>query len=597
MWKGKVEFMRRLRTPLLAVCCILLLTAGAVLADSRPNTVTSGVLYSRIGYDLSAEKRVIVRSADETVLGPEAAFRVISIKDGSMAHQGEMHHWGDEWNSHWWIADFTDLRAPGKYRMIIDHDGRVAFSTDTFSVGEHLLWEQTWEKVAIAQLKDRIQLRNQNEGEYAEGGGWQDCGSPLREVNSHATMLVGLTDMLEHAGKYIPDGKQESIREQIIIGTDYLGFCQDKAEELGREDGAVIHEWPRHLNVVTGDVAKSALSFARAARMLKESHPEKLREYTRRARRSFDWLHEIGPILHPGGTNYGGDTLANDGFEPIAYGAPEDFQRPDEWKTRDLVMMSWAAVELVKLGETEYKDEAIQYAEKVMNRQISESEARGGFYGHFRAYASAPYSEKAWEHHHMGYDVGSTFPHYLIPLLEMQRMWPEHPDADAWKHTLKQFAYGYFWPATESNPFYLLPMGYFEGEGLLTFSGLWHGINGAYGSAAALALELEQFTGDDRFHQVATGNLQWIAGVNAGVKQENRYKPMSMIYGIGSEYIGSWTRIPGTVCNGFDADRQFVFTEPKAETDEPSHFTDEGWITHSGGWLSATSRLRAMRKD
>jgi hypothetical protein len=173
----------------------------------------------------------------------------------------------------------------------------------------------------------------------------------------------------------------------------------------------------------------------------------------------------------------------------------------------------------------------------------------------------------------------------------MVQRWPDHKDAQVWDFAIRDFAYGYLLPACYNNPFYLLPMGYFDGEGLLTFSGLWHGINGAYGSAAALALDLGSYLKDARFGKIATGNLQWIAGLNSGIVEEDRFTPKSMIYGIGDEYVGSWTKIPGTICNGFDSFTQFEFAVPRASTDKPSVFTDEGWITHSGGWLSALSRL------
>jgi hypothetical protein len=266
--------------------------------------------------------------------------------------------------------------------------------------------------------------------------------------------------------------------------------------------------------------------------------------------------------------------------------------RPAEWMTRDLFTMLWVAVELARGPAPEYRDVAVRYARAVMGRQIGGADAEGGYHGHFRTYGSAPFSEKAWIHHHMGYDAGGTFPHYLIPLIEMTRLWPDHPDAPAWRRTLHDFAYGYLLPACLDNPFHLLPTGYFAGEGLLTFSGLWHGMNGAYGSAAALALELAAFTGDERFRTIAVGNLQWIAGLNSGVAEDGRWVSRSMIYGIGDAFAGGWTQIPGSICNGFESDRQFVFTEPTAKDDGPFYFTDEDWITHTGGWLSALSRWR-----
>ncbi|WP_338391217.1 glycoside hydrolase family 9 protein [Fulvitalea axinellae] len=548
-------------------------------------------MFSRIGYDLSGEKRIIISGDEKSAVKQGVLAEIVG---NNQKTEASPKYWGEKWRKHWWVIDISDLKKG-------DYECRISEDTIHFSVKPDALWEDTWKEVSIVQLQGRVKMREENSvkmgPEFAQGGGWQDCGGSLRETNSHATMLIGLMDMLEFSPNRISQFDQNEIRRQMIIGLDYIAYCQEKGKELGKGEGAIIHEWPRHKNVITGDVAKGALCFARASRVLKDYSPEKAKEYQKRAVRSFDWLDENGSQDHPGGTSFRGDVLPDDGFHRIAYGAPEGYKRPEEWMTRDLVTMTWTALELAKSGKKKYKKSAVKYADQLMARQIAKDDAEGGFYGHFRVFSSSPFSEKAWSHHHMGFDAGATFPHYLVPLIEMSELWAGHPKANSWKKTVNDFAYGYFLPACNENPFRLLPMGYFKNEGILTFSGLWHGMNGAYGSAAALALDLEKMTGDKQFGQIATGNLQWIAGLNAGVKEQGKFVSKSMIYGIGQEYIGSWTKLEGTICNGFESDRQFQFTEPKKENDGPFVFTDEGWITHSGGWLSAISRLVREKKS
>lgn len=87
----------------------------------------------------------------------------------------------------------------------------------------------------------RIQNKEKHGSGHAEGSGWQDCGGYLRETNSHATMIIGLFDLLELSGHKIQPGQKKEIINQSIIGLDYLSFCQDKAKELGKGEGAVIH--------------------------------------------------------------------------------------------------------------------------------------------------------------------------------------------------------------------------------------------------------------------------------------------------------------------------------------------------------------------
>jgi len=553
------------------------------------------ILFSRIGYNLSGDKRILIRNSTNQFLNKKLHFYILNSK-GEKVLKGEVSYWGQKWNDFWSVIDFSEISNEGSYVCHIMDSEKVILSSKSFEIKQDLLWDKTWKTVSLTQLEGRIKLRNKNlkniGPEFAEGGGWQDCGNYLREVNSHATMLIGLLDVLEFKSDEISATEKNKIVEQIIIGTDYIAYCQDKAAALNKGNGAIIHEWPKHTNVITGDVVKGALSFVKAGRQLLKINPTKAKEYLARAEISFNWLDKNGPIHHPGGVDYGGVVQPNDGFNRFVYGAPKEFVRPEQWKTRDLVMMTWVALELTKSGKDSYKEKAISYARTLMNRQIPITNPEDRFYGHFKPYDGVDFTEKAWEHHHMGYDAGATFPHYLIPLIEMSKIWGTHQDAPIWDETIRNFAYGYFLPACFDNPFYLLPMGYFKNEGLLTFSGLWHGINGAYGSAAALALELENFTGDVRFRKIANGNMQWITGLNSGILEKGKYVSKSMIYGIGDEFIGSWTKIPGTICNGFESDEQFKFTEPKAATDEPKVFTDEGWITHSGGWLSALSRLK-----
>jgi hypothetical protein len=210
----------------------------------------------------------------------------------------------------------------------------------------------------------------------------------------------------------------------------------------------------------------------------------------------------------------------------------------------------------------------------------------------------------------VGHDTGSIFPHYLVPFMEMLTRWYDHPDAAQWREAIQKFAYGYFLPACRQNPFYLLPEGYFAGQGLLTFCGPWHGINASLLFGATLAARLEMFTGDRSFRQIATGNIQWIAGLNAGITREAMQGcviwkediepgialPYSQIQGVGQRSISSWTGIPGTIVNGFSTNPQFqLVVEPSVENDGPWLYTDEDWIPHSGGWVSAISQMRLLK--
>ncbi len=549
-------------------------------------TSVQGLLVSQVGYDCGRPKRAVVRSGSRECVPEGAELQVRDAASGAAAISVRLDYWGTLWHSHWWIADFSGLAREGVYEVVVVHEGRVLFRDGPVRVAPELLFSRSWRPVALEQLGRRIIFARERKG-------WADCGSTLREVNSHAVMLIGLCDLAERAAGRMEEADRAALAAQVSHGCEYLAECQDLADQQGLGVGAVVHEYSHHHRVIPGDVAKCAVAWARAGLVLRQHDASRAWGYVQRAVGALQWLHSC-PLP------------VSDNFHAWAHGAPEDAVPPAEFMTRDLVCSAWAHWELHKAGCAECLEQAVALTERIMQRQLTEEQAEDGLYGHFRSFDSRAFTEKAWEHHGVGHDCGATFPHYLVYLAEMYRAMPEHARAGAWRACLERFAYGYLVPACSRNPFLLLPQGVFGGEGLLVFGGLWHGANGAYAHAAALALELGALLGGAEFVEIATANLQWIAGLNAGVTRESLAashvwsdeipegvaEPRSMILGIGNRWAGSWRTIRGSICNGFDIDQQFTFElAPRRENDGPSMFTDEDWIVHAGAWLSALSRL------
>lgn len=550
-----------------------------------------GFLYSQIGYDLHMPMRFLVRSSRADFLSPQTTFAVLDAASGEELTGGDLRSWGKCWREHWWEGDFTHLERPGHCLLVVREGSRELWRSEPFAVAEHLLWEQTWHPVALEQLDERARIAR-------NGNGWMDAGDyAWREANSHASLTISLTRLLEAGFRWMTAEEQVQVAAHIQRGADYLARCQDKAADLGTGEGALIHEFPGYFHTLPGDVAQAAIAFARASRLLSETEPAKSAAYLQRGIRALEWLKRADPP-------------AAGGFDPIPHGAPQGYTPPADWMTRELLLFTWAAVELVKAGVPQYQEDVLRFARQVLERQVPESAKEHGFYGHFYTFGDKRFTEKAVIHHHFGRDCGGTFPFYMHPLIEMTRRWFDHPEVETWRQAIRNFAYGFFLPACLANPFHILPNGIFGAEGLLTHHGLWHGMNLIYGYAAALAVELKKVTGDFRFWQIATGNLQWIAGLNAGITPESlkgslkfraaipsgTAQPYSMICGVGRQTAGSWTNIRGTICNGFDVDEQFRFVlQPQQATDGPTMFTDEDWITHSAGWLMGLTELREER--
>lgn len=552
----------------------------------------NGFLYSQIGYDRKDPKRGLVRSKDRGHLSEKARFQVVNGA-GETVLEKPLAYWGEKWHLHWWEADFSEL-PKGSYVVTVLDGDETLYKSDEIAVDENRLWDESMVTVAIDQFEARAALAR-------NGRGWKDCGSTLREANSHATSVIGLCDLLNGAVEWLSLDDQDRLKAQIIQGCDYLCLLQDRAEALGLPEGAMVHEIPSGNMVIPGNVAQTVVALARASALLFEDYPEESVDYLARAESAYDYLMtEARP--------YG-----KTGFSASNHGAPEGFIPPAEFMTRDLLMMLWGGTELIAQGREKYRPAVLNLVNRILARQISKEKAEDGLYGHFYTFDSCHFSEKANIHHHVGHDTGCTFPHYLIPLINMIRssLWHEHEGKERWRQAVKDFAYGYFLPACSANPFYLLPEGYFTGEGLLNFCGPWHGINTTYGFAAVLALKLEHFTGDRAFRNISVGNIQWIAGLNAGITADSfeggcefwrddvppgQAMPYSQICGIGHRFTGNWSHIPGSIPNGFSVNKQFTLDVlPTLEKDEPRLYTDEDWIPHGAAWAAALTALREYK--
>ncbi len=557
-------------------------------------TTPIGLLFSQVGYDLAMPKHAVVRGPSGLIADPDARWRLTKEGVTEFELSGPVTKWGQMWGSHWWLVDFSELSQEGRYQLTVHTSTVQPLQSTVFEVAPNVLWNKTWWHTSIDQAERRQKLARNRVG-------WYDAGAEWQEADSHAAFLVGLMDILEFAPDTLSELDRERLESQIVNGCDYLALLQDLAAQLPQGQGAVVHQvWKFDQLILPGDVSKAAMSWARAAQVLSDQHLSKREDYVSRARAALAWLKTAQPL---------GDYGVSRSIHGIAPGTPI----PNEWMTRDLMMELWAEVEMVRAGEDSRLEQCAELARQVLKRQISKSNPHGTLYGHFRTYESLDVAEKAWSHSAcegvLGADMGGHFPHYILPLLLLGDIAPDHPDAALWRKAAEEFAFGYLLPASEANPFNILPLGYFEGEGLLWFAGLWHGMNAAYALTSALAFEFYRRLQDDRFLAVATGNLQWIAGLNAGVTAESLFAshmfsrdispgialPCSMIQGFGTEQAGNWMQIRGSICNGFSVGDQFRFdVDPTQANDGPHAFTDEDWISHGGAWLSALSRWTAI---
>lgn len=549
----------------------------------------NGMLSSQIGYDVDLQKCVYVRSDNKVYLNENSKFELIN-SGNNVVYKGNVEKWGHKWDTNWWIADFSDFKAKGEYKVVIIKSGKNILS-ESFKIAKDILWNSCYKTIIYDFLKEREKLA------YTKMG-WKDCGSDLQEFSSHVVCVDGLCDILDIMRNILKVDERTYLLRQIEVGGEYLAYLQDKANKQGLGNGAVVHE-SRQTDVVTGNVAKAAYIFARISNEFRKYNNDKCNEYLDRSIKAYKWIESNGPVL----------TNEEQTFFSLVHGAPDESKPVNgEWMTRDLITMCRASVEIYKAGKSEYKDKAIKLASQIIKRQVSKEESEDGLYGHFylyddfTQYGNVRFTEKgnihcgAWSKDGRIYNKGGHYPHYILPLIEMTTLWSDDKDIHKWRDAIKNFAYGYFKPACDSSPFGILPAGYYHNEGLLHFGSWYHAHNNIYGFASSLATEFYKYFNDKEFLKIATSNVQWIAGLNCGIKEkeDSEFKSISMISGIGKRNQKSWSKISGSVCNGFSSSPQFRMTAPNAETDIPKYMDDEGYLAHSIPFISALARLKMV---
>jgi hypothetical protein len=563
----------------------------------NPKDGEAGLLYSQIGYEPGLPVTVLVRLPQKELL-PEKVTCVLIPNSEEKSHRTECKYWGEIWKNHWWVAEFDEIVEEGEWDIEIRDGKKVVFNDAGLMVRRNILWDSTIEWSSVDMLERRRHFTG-------VGAGWQDAGTLWVESPAQSAMIIALEELLERRKDSFDEAFEDRIYKQIVCGCDYLVLTREKADQLGFEKGSMTHDvLKQEKDILPHDASKAVVALMKAVRLLPDSYAGEKLKYEQVAKDAFQWLHNKAKPM--------GDY----GYVRLQRGLSNEAEIPaDEWPTRDLITMLRASLEMMKNGEPGAEELAVGYAQQVMARQIPEGNNIGGFYGNFYEFESLSHAETSWTHGivpakdgvQFGTDMGGIYPNYLVPVIELLNLFPDHEDAGKWKKCLSDFTYGYLIPACEANPFHLVPQGIFVDQGPIWFCGTFHGTNCIYGYTAALALDLMGLFDEPKLKKIAYANLQWIAGLNAGITKASVEKgcvvystgvpegmalPASMICHIGKRWAGTWFQTRGVVCNGFSTGEQFKYdVEPVLENDGPFSFTDEDWIPHSAGWLTGLMRL------
>ncbi len=536
--------------------------------------------YSKVGYDIGKKITVLLSTgAHKNPIWMSLTTNYTHNHVPSVVYSSPPTLYGEVWDRVWYSFDFSKVDRAGTYGIVVEFDDGENIQNDPnmpLDIGDNLLWHRSWYSVSLEQLDVRRSTA------YSPEGGFRDCGSPLQEVSSHLVMLDSLCDLL--CCDMTSQRYQDKIISHIICGADYVCKCRDKAEELGLGKGAVVHEIRENLNVSSGNCARLAVVFSRIYTLINNTNPKKAEIYLDAAIATFDWIVKNGPIVYTDDT----DNLR------ITHGATGEYKTPpNQFMTRDVLSLCEAALCFTEIGRVEYRQTAYHFAKIALGRQVARDNSEGDFYGHFYSYDGVDFTEKAnlhcgaWSVPYKNYNQGAHMPYWILPLIKIAKDKSAGISIEC-DRAVRNFCYGFLLPTTAKTPFGIIPAGYYKGQGLCFFSGWYHGHSKIYGFITKLAIILGEYLSDKRLLDLATDNIQWITGLNSGLKEQSSssYTSKSLIVGVGSSYHTDWNNLRGTVINGYDANSQFSIHPVEIEKDLPSNLDDEGGIHHSSGFLS-----------
>ncbi len=490
---------------------------------------TYTLLYSTIGYDLGGTKRVLIRLNDPDAplsVGLAFQWRLVA-EDGRVVKVGNASYDGDAWGIPIWIADFSDVDAPGTYRMALEAP-EVTLATDAFPVEEFLLFRRTFVPVAL----DNAEVRA---APIEDDNGFYDDTSIEGTAAAHGEFLMGLLAVYEARRPSMTDAMRQRTRAAISRALDYLLLLSDPAT------GEFAHTAPTrpYQGFDPDDTLVGTRALARYAAEFQGEDPATADRAYRRARMGEEWIIENEE-----------DSYSVWARAAIAY----DFYR----YTSDEDQLDLAAESVREIAE--------EYDLRTMDRSSYDTSAH--IETMFRMWQDLPShpDRPLWEAAALG--IGEQYAEFM----ERNPFDVIAPGVDEGDDSPEVQ-----WDAMESEP----P----PGDGPDAVVG-----NEWFLARVADAVYLARMTDDDALAEAAAGSLLWVSGLNTGIDVarvaddgvESPFVAASFLTGLDSRAVQThpdwqWQRARpiGTIVGGFR--RAFVFDD-NAAASVPSIVRDGLWL-------------------
>lgn len=613
------------------------INADQFFFSDNPIVTDISLLDTQIGFQTEAIKKIYLRSDTQTpsVSPTGKTFHVYDSNNQSV-YNSTITYWGEKWEDHWWILDFSSVKTNGTYHVSIPD--LAPLTSEWFTISATPLIDETLVKVGITQLEDRVQTPigpqsgnwqgfNNYPGDtqdqiYKITGqpdtrwGWPDCDSDIRELSSHIITVHALADVYENVYDHLTSTEQTRLLTQLRRGADYLVYSKES-------DNRFNHDKAYYTNYATSDyynwndMAYGITGLVRAYNVFKTSDPGLAQTYLDAAEavhahaRSRKY-HLASEFAGPGGAQ--GNLVHNLGR--IFYDKPSGWTVPTTLRTKAKINYLWATTLLmeVKPSTTVYQTEAIATASAIAERQfVDHLNPIEGVYGNFFEFEGDDVTFMPEYAHNHRWHMGNISPTNLIGFIELLKKFPNHADAAKWYGVLKNYDH-YVKQSANLSPFKIAPVTTYSPNtvnsaysGVKYFKNILHGATTLYGQIAKNYLEVGNYFNDNEYHELASQNVQFVVGLNSGIPTGYNAKSWvakSLLKGIGKKSFpgsgGVNGHAPdGSGLNGFVFLTQFGQHAISAGPDAPKGIWhsngslqfNESYLPHSHGYISGIASL------
>lgn len=560
--------------------------------------MATSLLYSQPGYYLDGEKQAFLRQLlTDEALSPSAHFALLD-EDGHEVFIALVRAWGELWQSRWYVLDFTVFAQGSRFRL--QCAGEVS---EPFSLRRDTLSAQQLDVIALRQLEAR---------EVPGVGGWNDCGSQIRELSSMVITVHALADLLENDA-VLPNQRDDILR-LMRRGCDAILASQERWPDDPLRDGRFNHDVFRMTDYGTTDyhnwhdTAYAITGLMRCVSTLAQADPQRAQACLQAARLAFDNAMRRPFQLESDLDSREHPQIAYDGhFRPLidktcrqVYHKLEAWHMPLSLRAKEKLTFAWACALLhQQTQDARYLDACARFANAACARQCLDPSSPGyGFFYEFEGDDEAFMLE--FGHNHKFF-MGNIEPCNLYGLMYLVRTLP------ACERTIRLYADAWVKRTAQLTPLSIYPQTAYTGAlaGVRFFSMAVHGFTCLYGQIAHNLLELAVFLHDEELARLAERNLLFPVGRNPGYPDAfvpQRWQCISLAKGVGHTWFGgvhSLSAIPdGSVMNGF-CPRQFDGETPLEDMpDKPlgiwkaegEKWFNEDYLPHSHGYVCGVAR-------